>query len=108
MRRQWAGAWRTLCGWTAAGVPPLPCLEVVGMGMAKWREISGILVENEMGMGEEERRGGLRKLFRMAEAEMRSEMKRAAEDVENRSERTFLWEPIAAVCRRLEISQANL
>ncbi len=78
------------------------------MGMAKWREVSGISSENEAGMGEEERRSGLRKLFKMAEAEMRSEMKRASEDVEHRSERTFLWEPIAAVCRRLEISQANL
>lgn len=78
------------------------------MGMAKWREISGISAENEMGMGEEERRSGLRKLYRMAEAEMRSELKRAAEDLEHKSERTFLWEPIAAVCRRLEISQANL
>jgi len=78
------------------------------MTTAKWRVVSGITVENERTLDGKERRAALRKLFAAADAEIRAEMQEAKEDLEFKEERTFLWEPLPAVCRRLEIPECVL
>ena len=75
---------------------------------SKWREISGITVENEGAMTPEERRAAIRKLKDVVEAEIRTELNAANEDVELMVERTHLWEPTLAICRKLEIGPAVL
>src|ERR1043165_1400889 len=82
---------------------------------SRWREISGITVENERKMSAKERRAGVRKLKAVVEQEIRLELKEAAEEQADRnvcptvrSERTFLWEPIPAICHRLEIGPTVL
>ena len=76
--------------------------------VSRWREISGITVENEKAMTPEERRAGIRKLKDVVEAEIRTELNAANEDVELMVERTHLWEPTLAICRKLEIGPAVL
>ena len=76
--------------------------------LAKWRVLSGLTVEAEKSLQGKERRAAIRKLHAAAETEIRAELQLAQEDVEFKGERTFLWEPIPAVCRHLEISQSAL
>src|SRR6185295_11357339 len=75
---------------------------------SKWREISGITVENEGAMTPAERRAAIRKLKDVVEREIREELNAANEDVELMVERTHLWEPTLAICRKLEIGPAVL
>ncbi|HLX62838.1 MAG TPA: hypothetical protein VKX17_16290 [Planctomycetota bacterium] len=75
---------------------------------ARWREVSGLRVENEKTLLGKERRGALRKLYKVVEEEIRAELKSAQEDEAFKEERTFLWEPIPAVCQRLEIAPTVL
>lgn len=74
----------------------------------KWRELSGLTPEFEKTLDGKERRAALRKIYEATELEIRIELQLAAEDNEFPGERTFLWEPLSAVCTRLEISQAAL
>jgi hypothetical protein len=76
--------------------------------LSKWREVSGITVENEKAMTPEARRAGIRKLKDVVEREIREELNAANEDVELMVERTHLWEPTLAICRKLEIGPAVL
>lgn len=76
--------------------------------LARWRELSGLTIDAEKSLQGRDRRAAIRKLHAAAESEIRAELQLAADDAEYKSERTFLWEPIPAVCRRLEISQSVL
>ncbi len=76
--------------------------------LAKWRELSGLTIEAEKSLQGPDRRAAIRKLTAAAETEIRAELALAEADAEFKSERTFLWEPIPAVCRKLEISQSAL
>src|ERR1043165_3162156 len=93
-----------------SGGAPAPRKRAAGRAavQGKWREISGISVENERTMSAKERRAAIRKLKAVVEREIRAELKEAAEDAEFKGERTFLWEPIPAICHRLEIGPAVL
>ena len=74
----------------------------------RWRDISGLTPENENSLPELDRRAAIRKLHAATEVEIRIELRAAADDTEFKSERTFLWEPLPAVCRRLEIAPSAL
>ena len=94
----------------APGGAPAPRKRATGTAavQSKWREISGISVENERTMSAKERRAAIRKLKVVFEQEIREELKAAAEDVEFTGERTMLWDPVAGICFRLEIGPTVL
>ena len=74
----------------------------------KWRALSGLTIDAEKSLQGKDRRAAIRKLFAAAESEIRAEVQLAIDDADFKSERTYLWEPIPAVCRTLEISQSAL
>ena len=74
----------------------------------RWREISGLTVETEKSLPDKDRRAAIRKLQAAAESEIRAELLSAEQDNDFKSERTYLWEPSPAVCRRLEIAPTAL
>ena len=76
--------------------------------IARWRDVSGLTPENENTLPELDRRAAIRKLHTATEVEIRTELRAAAADTDFKSERTFLWEPLPAVCRRLEIAPSML
>ena len=73
-----------------------------------WREISGITVANERTMRPKERRAAIRKLKDVVEREIRAELKAAKEDAEGAGERSYLWDPCAAIAHRLGIGPTVL
>lgn len=76
--------------------------------LPRWREISGLTVESEKSLNDKDRRAAIRKLHAAAESEIRAELFAAEQDADFKSERTYLWEPSPAVCRRLEIAPSAL
>src|SRR5947207_16011484 len=64
---------------------------------SRWREISGITVENEPSMTPKERRAAIRKLKALVEQEIREELKAAAGESGFTGERTYLWVPVPEI-----------
>lgn len=78
------------------------------MSNPQWRIISGFTPELEKTLDGKERRAALRAICKAAEQEIRAELHIASQDDDFPGERSFLWEPLPNVCRRLEISQSAL
>ena len=73
----------------------------------KWVMISGLWPETELSDPADVRRKKIRALYKAAVLLIRRELKRFELD-EFRAERTVFWDPVAEVCRELEISQSKL
>lgn len=90
---------------------PHPTRSSKGRGETKerpaWQRISGLYPELEGKMTRQERREGLRKLFKEYERLAREALAEHASDPE-KEERTFLWEPVAMICGELGIARRKL
>jgi hypothetical protein len=74
-----------------------------------WQKISGLTPEAEAKMSRSERRLALRKLFRHYEGLVREALaEHEAETAEEKSERTFLWDPLMEICVALGIARRKL
>ena len=73
----------------------------------RWQAISGLLPGVEYEMSRSERRFAIRKLFKAYEELIREFLDEHEKDAE-KPERTFLWDPIAAICYELGIARRKL
>jgi hypothetical protein len=74
-----------------------------------WQKISGLLPGAEEKMSRSERRAALRKLFKHYEQLAREALaEHAAESGAEKEERTFLWDPLPALCFELRIARRKL
>jgi hypothetical protein len=96
-------SWQEISGIDHANLHSMPEKEYRA-GLEKLMEAA----ENEGTMTPEKRRAAIRKLKEVVEREIREELNAANEDVELMCERTHLWEPTLAICRKLEIGPAVL
>jgi hypothetical protein len=74
--------------------------------LAQWQKISGLTVEREKTMSDDERDDGIRKL--LAEVERMAGESFARGERAPAGERTLFWDPLERICRKLEISRVKL
>jgi hypothetical protein len=73
----------------------------------KWRVITALHPETEMGFSREDRRGRVRYLVNAAAWLIRRELKLHDTDPQ-KDERTVYWDPLVEVCRELQIPRSKL
>ena len=74
--------------------------------LPEWQKISGLTVDREKTMSEDERDEGIRKL--LAEVERMAREAFARGEKVPTGERTLFWDPLERICRKLEISRVKL